>query len=62
MNREEMIRPDDSPARATPASSDTRSPLGHIDARAVSVLSIKALARYQANQQALLVREPFSRR
>ena len=69
MNCEEMTRPDDSPAQAASApirntdadvageASDVPSPPAHIDARAVSALSIKALARYQANKELLFAGE-----
>ncbi len=63
MNREEIARPEDSPALGPPApirstdvdvgsaARDIPSPLVHIDARAVSALSIKALARYQQTKK-----------
>lgn len=40
-----------------PDSSNSSSPLAHIDATAVSALSNKALARYQAYKKVLLARE-----
>jgi len=78
MNRAEMIRPDDSPAQAASApirstdtdvareASDTRSPPAHIDARAVSAVSTRALARYQATKELLFAghrtKQPLSLR
>lgn len=38
-------------------SSNSSSPLAHIDATAVSALSKRALARYQAYKKVLLARE-----
>ncbi|GFE80681.1 hypothetical protein GCM10011487_26810 [Steroidobacter agaridevorans] len=78
MNRAEMFRPDDSPAWGTSApirstdadvageASDIPSPPAHIDARAVSAVSIKALARYQATKELLFAgqrtKQPLSLR
>lgn len=69
MNHTETThRIDDSPDPAASApnqddavdvrnSSNSSSPLAHIDATAVSALSNKALARYQAYKKVLLARE-----
>lgn len=78
MNRAEMIRPDDSLAQATSApirstdadvareASDIPSPPAHIEARAVSAISVKALARYQATKELLFAgqrtKQPLSLR
>ena len=68
MNREERTRPDNTPAEAASAThstdvdaggaaSDAASPIGRIDALAVSTLSSKALARYHAYKEVLFARE-----
>ncbi|HEY5755307.1 MAG TPA: hypothetical protein VIU34_05760 [Steroidobacter sp.] len=65
MSREEMIGPDSPPAQTGPyvdveagSAASAPSTLAHIDALAVSALSTKALARYQAYKEVLLAREP----
>jgi len=68
MNSEERLEPDALSARAASApiygtdpdvggTAKAPSPLAHIDALAVSALSTKALARYHAYKEALLVGE-----
>jgi hypothetical protein len=58
MSREEMTGADEPRTRAcTDVDAEGPSSLAHIDALAVSKLSTRALARYQAYRKVLIARE-----